>query len=315
MKTSFHDKIEGMFLAFAVGDALGVGTEFMTKQEAAIRYPGGLKDYNQIIRDAHRMQIPQGDWTLDTEMFLMFAELILEKKGVDIPHMARELKKWWDENLPQDIGVAIRFVMRDPDYVNNPLDTCARIWTDSKSNFDANSEPLLRGLLAGVLPENHIDHAVDMTCLTHFNTRCSACSAVMANTAHTLLYEDRVPGYDETYALAKSYDESTLPYIETAFKKDISSLDLDDEDTMIYIRKCLAASLWCLWHDKTPAKTLEILLAEAGDADTTASNALGLTTLRYGKQTLPQQLVDGLVQKERLNDTATRYADFVTALS
>ena len=47
---SFSNKIYGSLIGYAIGDALGRGTEFMTQQEAALRYPDGLTDYSQMIR-------------------------------------------------------------------------------------------------------------------------------------------------------------------------------------------------------------------------------------------------------------------------
>ena len=48
------DKMLGCLYGQAIGDALGLGTEFMSKDEVLENYPCGLHRYNQILQDDHR---------------------------------------------------------------------------------------------------------------------------------------------------------------------------------------------------------------------------------------------------------------------
>lgn len=54
MKRTIKDKLLGCLYGQAIGDALGLGTEFLNKDEVEKYYPDGLSKYEDIIQDAHR---------------------------------------------------------------------------------------------------------------------------------------------------------------------------------------------------------------------------------------------------------------------
>ena len=60
------NKIKGAIYGQAVGDALGLGTEGMTDEDMAWKYPSGITHYGDIFQDRHRKRWKIGDWTDDT---------------------------------------------------------------------------------------------------------------------------------------------------------------------------------------------------------------------------------------------------------
>lgn len=76
------DRFRGCLYGQAIGDALGLGTEFMTDEDIAWKYPHGLQHNKQIYQDRHRKRWEIGDWTDDTDMMLCIADAVIEDKGV-----------------------------------------------------------------------------------------------------------------------------------------------------------------------------------------------------------------------------------------
>lgn len=85
---SIYDRFKGVIYGQAIGDALGLGTEGMTDEDIAWKYPTGLQHYSQIYQDRHRKRWKIGDWTDDTDMMLCIADAVIEDKGVDFKDIA-----------------------------------------------------------------------------------------------------------------------------------------------------------------------------------------------------------------------------------
>ena len=88
------ERFLGTIFGQAVGDALGLSTEFMSKQEVDRFYPNGIEDSSQIVQDDHRRRWQKGDWTDDTDMMLCILDSFVACQKVDILDIARRFKEW-----------------------------------------------------------------------------------------------------------------------------------------------------------------------------------------------------------------------------
>ena len=75
------DLLKGTIYGQAIGDALGLGTEFMTDEDMAWKYPNGITHYSDIFQDRHRKRWKIGDWTDDTDMMLCIANAVVKNKN------------------------------------------------------------------------------------------------------------------------------------------------------------------------------------------------------------------------------------------
>lgn len=302
MNLSIKEKVYGAIFGYAIGDALGLGAEFMTRQEFKKRYPEGLRHYSQIVRDAHRSQWKRGEWTNDTEIILMLLESIAETKTIDCIDFASRLKKWYLSN-PTDITHNLRWVLSQEDFTRNPFESTKRVWEKMKS-FDSTSECIGRALFTGMWNDNYERHAIDMCRLTHPQSRCETSCLVMATMSHSLFWNNEESSYDDLMALAKRNNQDVVRYIEIARHGSLNDFKLDDEETFWFVRKAMGAALWCLWHCDSPYEAMYAVIDQGGDADTNAALATGLLGLKFGFSALEASGPKGIINPERLRRTA-----------
>ena len=134
---TINERFLGTIFGQAVGDALGLSTEFMSKQEVDCFYPNGLEDYSQIVQDDHRRRWQRGDWTDDTDMMLCILDSFVACQKVDFLDIARRFKEWM-MNGGMGIGRHTYNVMALGDYTSNPQKAAEIIWKMGKKKAAAN---------------------------------------------------------------------------------------------------------------------------------------------------------------------------------
>lgn len=149
---TIKERFLGTIFGQAVGDALGLSTEFMSKQEVDRFYPNGIEDYSQIVQDDHRCRWQRGDWTDDTDMMLCILDSFVACQKVDILDIARRLKEWM-MNGGMGIGRHTYNVMALGDYTSNPQKAAEIIWKMGKKKAAANGA-VMRTSVVGLMKDN-----------------------------------------------------------------------------------------------------------------------------------------------------------------
>ncbi|MBD5371047.1 MAG: ADP-ribosylglycohydrolase family protein [Bacteroides sp.] len=312
---SFQNKLKGCIVGYAIGDALGRGTEFMTEREVSRRYPEGLHDYSAIIRDAHRSRWRRGDYTHTTQIVMELIDSIIETRGIDYHDYARRLQKWFGRQEPSDFDTHMRHVLQHPDFPTDPHETCRTVY-ELQGFYEAPNEALGRAMIIGLWPGEDTERLALENCrLTHWDSRCQTCCVIAATVSHELLWHHRMADYDHLIGIADRLDPEVTQYIETAYKGSIDDFRLDDEETCWFVRKNLGVALWSLWHSKDAAEAMYDVISRGGDADSNASLTMGLMGLKYGENHFPPHLVEHLLRHSQVEATALRLGEVLLAAS
>lgn len=101
MINNIKDNIKGLFFGQALGDAIGLCTEYMTKEEITKKYNTNIFTSHTKISDYHRDTWANGDWTDDTDTFICIVKSIIETKSADIKCFAKYFNDWLENGLKE----------------------------------------------------------------------------------------------------------------------------------------------------------------------------------------------------------------------
>ncbi len=290
------NKMLGCLYGQAIGDALGLGSEFMNKNEVSRNYPAGLSRYNQIVQDAHRRRWKKGAWTDDTDMMLCILSAF-EDGNFNVQKVAQNFKDWADGE-PMGIGAHTFKVLAMGDYVEHH-DECSRLWWELSRKSSAANGALMRTSVVGLATENVVEQAEAICKLTHYDPRCVGSCVIATLIIHNLVWKNRLLTYDEIKTIGKQYDMRITEWIDLAYhSEDISALDLDESHSIGYTLRTLAAGLWCYWHAKSFEQGLLAVVNEGGDADTNAAIACAMLGAKFEYNSTPKYYIEKLHNEE-----------------
>ena len=309
MEDRTKDKALGALFGQAVGDALGMGAEFLDKKGVAAKFPNGLRHYDDIKYNIVRKFHP-GDYTDDTEMMECILWSLNKEGHYDLMDIAQFFRRWLEYG-PADVGLQTAAVLRNPLYRTDPLGVSKSVWEESGRTLAGNGG-VMRTSVMGVLKGNVEEMAADVCKLTHYDPRCVGSSVIVSMAIHQLIYNDHTMTPDEVIQLGRKYDESIEYYVHRAKDPDIACLMLDEKGKRGYTLKAMGAALWALWHPTDFTEGLVTIVNEGGDADTNGAPAGAVLGARFGYDAIPAEYTEGL---NRYKDLKRIFEKFMSIIS
>lgn len=250
MSTNLKDKILGSLVGFAIGDAMGATTEFMTKEQIKQQYG----QVNDIIGGGW-LNLPRGQVTDDTQMMLCVARGIMnadkpKKTIVDtLSAIATEFIYWLDSN-PPDVGNCCRRA------ITQNRDCSVEFWPHRNIQYQKYSkrEDLGNGGLMRCLVPCLLKHpilAIKQSDLTHANETCQMAIRTYYVAINAAVYKGTTPWARPHLMNPTGHVENTL-------------------NNALY------------WSGKSFCEGILGAVNDGGDADTIAALTGGLLGARFG---------------------------------
>ena len=304
------DRIAGCLWGQAIGDALGLGTEFMNRAEVLHNYPEGLSEYSQIVQDFHRERWNQGDWTDDTDMMLCIAEAIIADKAINPKTVAHNFKEWF-RGIPMGIGQLTYTVLGLYDYESDPEKVAEIVWDSMYGRDSAANGGVMRTSVVGLWNENVAGNADRICKLTHVDPRCAGSCVIISELINSLVWQDKELSFEELLQIGNKYDNRIKPYLETARNRLLEDFELDDEQTMGYTLKTMGCAIWCLSHVNSFKEGLLKIVNAGGDADTNAAVTCAVLGAKYGKKGIPEYYIQNLKRKDEYEGMIRQLTDIL----
>lgn len=268
------NQIKGALYGFAVGDALGCTTEFMTESQVKQAYG----THRNIIGGGY-LHWNKGDVTDDTDLMLCVGRAYMSNKMLDdfLEECAAQFSKWYTSN-PKDIGTCCNSVM---------LHCCDKPFVEWKKYSkhrqdvskwkDQGNGSLMRALVPALCNDSMF--AVEQGTLTHNNVYCSN--------------------------VINKYTEALSTYLnDDCVKVKVALHNPTGEIVDTY-----ASALYAVINTDTFEEALIYTVNRGGDADTIGAIAGSLAGAKYGYDNIPVRWINALHKSTRKElDTL---ADFI----
>jgi len=319
------DKAQGALIGSAIGDAIGIYTEFMTPEQCIQAYPSAtfslVEPATEAHQDSHRCRFESRAWTDDTDHTLLMILSFLRNGSLSPDDFAGRLRTWCSQGLrcldrlPMGLGRTVGRVVYDENFLAHPSETAFIYWDKSGRDIAPNGS-LMRTTPIGVIcmkksEEETFKEAIKMGAVTHADPRCALSVAIVSGLVRALC-RDEIRDEADINALlergwtymAQSHPNLSLDRAE--FHKHVLADSLDSlvlcDPGMGYVYKCLGSALWCLRQVLAQQETFKSAMTKlvmcGGDADTNGAVAGALMGASYGYTLLPREWKEGLKYQE-----------------
>lgn len=312
LKSDFEYWLKSGLFGLAVGDALGVPVEFLSRddlRENPVTEMLGFGTHHQ----------PIGTWSDDSSLTFCLAESLCS--GYDLNDIAKNFVKWFSGDLwtPHgkvfDIGIATRHAIHNIAKGYQP-DLCGGI-----SESDNGNGSLMRILPLVFYLQNETDVEVvfkkvkEVSSITHAHFRSVfACFIYVVYCLEILKDRNKFKSYKKMQDVVskflenKNFNSEEINLFDRILKNDISKYPEVNIHSSGYVLDSLQASFWCFLNFNTFEGTVLKAVNLGEDTDTTGAITGGLAGLYYGFDVIPEKWIEVIARKNDIDDLCERFS-------
>ena len=303
--SKFIDSIIG----HAVGDAMGVPTEFCVREYL-------LKNPVKEMIGSDKTGQPAGSWSDDTSMEIATIDSFIQNKEFNYDDIMHKWEEWINEakytanNDTFDVGRTCLRAIRNHSLGTEPL----KCGTDGEqSNGNGSLMRILPVALYSYYRKLDVNEIIKLTnelsSLTHKHDISKlGCYIYVRYIMFLLDGKNKNEAYELIKTLDYStYDEYAISKYERILKNDIASYTIDNILSTGYVVDTLECSLWILLNANSYKETIIATTNIGNDTDTIGAIAGSMAGIIYGYDSIPTSWIDKLMRKDYLIGLASDF--------
>jgi len=271
-------RAQGCLLGQLAGDSLGSLVEFQSSEQIRCNYPDGVRE----LADGGTWGTIAGQPTDDSEMALMLARILLKQRRYSLEE-ARKAYVFWLNSSPFDCGGTVSTGLR------------------GKPNRESQANgALMRISPLGIFGCNYhhewvSEFAQQDAALTHPHPVCLQANAIFA-----MAIADTIGTWKNARQVYEQTKERAVEMkVEAPLMKAIvdaaTNSPADYRHQQGWVLIAFQNAFWQLLHAKTMEEGVVNTVMRGGDTDTNAAIAGALLGAVYGRDAIPDQWVEKLL--------------------
>jgi ADP-ribosyl-[dinitrogen reductase] hydrolase len=304
------NQIKGVFFGIAIGDALGVPAEFMSRTHLKQNPINGFNSNYYNVEN-------RGVWSDDSSLTFCLAETIIEEFSIDL--LGKKIKAWYQENYwaPRDVAFEIGIA------THNAIDRLEKGMSASESGENGEYSngngslmrvaPLAFSLLNESI-EERFQTIKSVSAITHAHIRSIiSCFFYVEFLQNLMKCTDKFEAFECTQNTVRDYinstscnnDEKSL-FLRLFYDK-IQDLDEDEIFSSAYVIHTLEASIWSFLNTESYEAAILKAVNLGHDTDTTGSVTGALAGIYYGAESIDRSLKNSIVRTEEIENLTERF--------
>lgn len=306
-------KVIDSIIGHAVGDAMGVPTEFCIREKLQAKPLTTMIGYRQH-------NVPEGSWSDDTSMVIATIDSIINKRTIDYEDIMTNFYYWLHDAkyTPGDevFGVG-RTCMQSIINFSKGMKSLESGQTSISSNGNGSLMRILPVALYSYYKQlseaEIIELTNNMSSLTHAH-EISKLGCYIYVRYIMLLLDGK--SKEEAYKQVKmidysSYSDESLKYYERILKSNINEYELKEISSKGYVVDTLEAVFWTLLKHDNYHDTIIEAINLGNDTDTVGAIVGSMAGILYGFDNISKEWIDKLIKKDYLLDLAKKFEEVI----